>query len=237
MDATVNWGAVEWVILDMDGTILDLAFDNYFWGELVPQRYAEKNGLSLKHAREVLAPLFESVRHTLPWYCTDHWSEVTGLNMAQLKQDVRHRIGPIEGAEDFLKAVLASGRRLWLATNAHWDSWRLKLEYTGFGRYFERVICSHEFGYPKEDLRFWEAARAAHPFEPARALFADDSLPVLSSAQAFGIAQVVGIRKPDSHLPERPIDAVPSVRALAQLTPSLLAHPSAPDSPPRRREV
>lgn len=223
MDASVNWSDVEWVILDMDGTILDLAFDNYFWRELVPQRYAEKNGLTLEHARQVLKPKFDEVMHTLPWYCTDYWSEITGLDMAALKVEVKHRIGPVPGAEQFLQAVQQSGLRLWLATNAHPDSWRLKLEYTGFGRYFERVICSHDFGHPKEDLRFWTAARAAHPFEPQRSLFVDDSLPVLSSAQAFGIRQVVGIRKPDSNLPERPIEAMPSVSTLAALTPSLAA--------------
>lgn len=223
MDASVNWSAVEWVILDMDGTILDLAFDNYFWSELVPQRYAEKNGLTLKHAREVLKPKFEAVMHTLPWYCTDYWSEITGLDMAALKAEVKHRIGPVAGAEQFLQAVQRAGRRLWLATNAHPDSWRLKLEYTGFGRYFEQVICSHDFGYPKEDLRFWAGARAAHPFEPQRTLFVDDSMPVLSSAQAFGIRQVIGIRKPDSNMPERPIAAMPSLPTLAALTPSLAA--------------
>ncbi len=223
MQTIVNWDAVEWVLLDMDGTILDLSFDNYFWRELVPQRYAEKNGLTLKHAREVLQPKFEAVQHTLPWYCTDYWSELTGLDMAGLKREVRERIGPIDGAEDFLKAVRASGRRLWLATNAHADSWRLKLEYTGFGRHFEQVICSHDFGYPKEDLRFWAAAQAAHPFDPARTLFVDDSMPVLSAAQAFGIGQVVGIRQPDSLLPERPLDAFTSVRTLAELTPALTA--------------
>jgi 5'-nucleotidase len=223
MKTLVNWDAVDWVLLDMDGTILDLSFDNYFWRELVPLRYAEKNGLTLKHAREVLAPKFEAVQHTLPWYCTDHWSEVTGLDMAGLKREIRGRIGPIDGAEEFLRAVQASGRRLWLATNAHADSWRLKLEYTGFGRYFERVICSHDYGYPKEDQRFWQAFRKAHPFEPSRALFVDDSMPVLSAAQVFGIGQVIGIRKPDSRMPERPLDAFLSVRTLAELTPSLLA--------------
>lgn len=217
--ACVDWAAVEWVILDMDGTILDLSFDNYFWRELVPERYAEKHRLTLERAREVLRPMFEEVQHTLPWYCTDYWSEATGLDMAALKYEIRHRIGPIDGVEPFLQAVRESGRHLWIATNAHPVSWRLKLEYTGFRRYFDRVICSHEFGYPKEDLRFWEAAQAAHPFELDRALFVDDSMPVLSAAQAFGVGQVIGIRKPDSQMPERPIDAMPSVRTLADLNP------------------
>lgn len=213
----VDWQNVEWVLLDMDGTVLDLAFDNYFWRELVPARYAEKYGLSLEAARAELEPRFAAVMHTLPWYCTDHWSEATGLDMAALKREVRERIRPVPGAEDFLRLMRDSGRRLWIVTNAHRDSWRLKLEHTGLGRYFERVVSSHDHGYPKEDLRFWETMQAKHPFDAARSLFVDDSLPVLSSAQAFGIRQVIGIRKPDSGLPARPLPAMRSVETLAEL--------------------
>ncbi len=218
----VDWHSVECVLLDMDGTVLDLAFDNYFWRQLVPERYAQKHGLSVAAARAELDPKFAAIQHTLPWYCTDHWSAVTGLDMAALKREVRHRIRPIEGVETFLQLIRNSGRALWIVTNAHRDSWRLKLEHTGFRRYFDRVISSHDFGYPKEDQRFWAAMRTAHDFDPARALFADDSMPVLSSAQAFGIHQVIGIRKPDSELPGRPIPAMRSVETLAELAASLV---------------
>lgn len=214
----VNWQTADWVLLDMDGTVLDLAFDNYFWRELVPERYARKHGLTLDAARAELAPKFTAIEHTLPWYCTDHWSAETGLDMAGLKREIRTRIQPIPGVEEFLQMVQHSGRHLWIVTNAHRDSWQLKLEHTGFGRYFERVISSHDFGYPKEDLRFWAAMHAAHEFNPQRSLFVDDSMPVLSSAQAFGIAQVIGIRKPDSGLPGRPIPSMRSVETLAELS-------------------
>jgi HAD superfamily hydrolase (TIGR01509 family) len=217
VNTVVDWGAVEWVILDMDGTLLDLAYDNYFWRELVPQRYAEKNGLTLKHAREVLAPKFLAVQHTLPWYCTDYWSEVTGLNMAALKHEIRERIGPIPGAEDFLKTVRASGRHLWLATNAHRDSWRLKMEYTGFGAYFDHIVSSHDFGHPKEAAPFWSALRTAYPFDPARSLFVDDSLPVLSAARDYGVGQVLGVRHPDSGGPEHELPGFATVRTVAEL--------------------
>ncbi|HEY9544556.1 MAG TPA: GMP/IMP nucleotidase [Solimonas sp.] len=214
----VNWQTADWVLLDMDGTVLDLAFDNYFWRELVPQRYALKHGLSLDAARAELAPRFSAVQHTLPWYCTDYWSDETGLDMASLKREIRDRITPIPGVEEFLRRVQRSGRHLWIVTNAHRDSWQLKLEHTGFRHYFERVISSHDFGYPKEDLRFWEAMRSAHDFDPQRSLFVDDSMPVLSSAEAYGIAQVIGIRKPDSGLPGRPIPSMRSVETLAELS-------------------
>src|SRR3546814_18560277 len=101
----------------MDGTVLDLAFDNYFWRELVPQRYALKHGLSLDAARAELAPRFSAVQHTLPWYCTDYWSDETGLDMASLKREIRDRITPIPGVEEFLRRVQRSGRHLWIVPN------------------------------------------------------------------------------------------------------------------------
>lgn len=222
MDTTsdiVNWDQVDWVILDMDGTILDLSYDNYFWRELVPQRYAERNGLTLQQAREALTPKFIEVQHTLPWYCTDYWSDVTGINMAELKREIRHLIGPLEGAVDFLHAVRDSGRALWLATNAHHDSWSLKLEHTGLTPLFDLIVSSHEFGAPKENPLFWQRFVSRHAFDPARALFVDDSLPVLEAARAFGIGQVIAISHPDTSQPARTIENFPATPRLGALAP------------------
>jgi putative hydrolase of the HAD superfamily len=219
MDNIVNWAKVDWVILDMDGTILDLAYDNFFWRQLVPERYAELHGLTFEQARAELEPRFVEIQHTLPWYCTDHWSRITGLNMAALKHETRHRVGPLEGAVDFLHAVKASGRKLWLATNAHRDSWTIKLEHTGLTPIFEQIICSHDFGAPKEHPEFWQRFIQRHPFDLERALFVDDSLPVLRAAKHFGVGQVVAISHPDTSIPPRDVDEFPSVARLGHLQP------------------
>jgi len=222
MDKTadiVNWDQVDWVILDMDGTILDLSYDNYFWRELVPERYAQINGISLEQARATLTPKFIEVQHTLPWYCTDYWSDITGINMADLKREIRHKIGPLEGAVDFLHAVRASGRQLWLATNAHRDSWSLKLEHTGLTPLFDLIVSSHQFGAPKEDQNFWQRFVAQHPFDPKRALFVDDSLPVLQAAHEFGVGQVVAISHPDTSQPPRTIEGFLATPRLGALLP------------------
>lgn len=215
----VDWSRVDHVLLDMDGTILDLAFDNHFWRTAVPAAYGERHGLNTAQALEKLEPHFREIQGTLDWYCLDYWSRYTGLNIAQLKAGLRERIVPLAGAEDFLRAAKASGRQLWLATNAHHDSWRLKLEHTGFTSWFGRIVSSHDFGFPKEDQRFWQAFSATHPFDPARALFADDSLPVLRAAEAFGIGQVIAMRRPDSTMPEREVREFASVATLADLLP------------------
>src|SRR3546814_15245406 len=71
-----------------------------------------------------------------------YWSDETGLDMASLKREIRDRITPIPGAEEFLRRVQRSGRHSWIVTNAHRDRWQLKLEHTGFRHSFERVIST-----------------------------------------------------------------------------------------------
>ena len=43
---SLPWSDIDTVLLDMDGTLLDLHFDNHFWLEHLPQRYAELHGVS-----------------------------------------------------------------------------------------------------------------------------------------------------------------------------------------------
>ena len=203
----------------MDGTILDLAYDNWFWQTLVPERYAAARNMSVDEARASLRPNFEAVAHTLPWYCMDYWSEVTGLDMAALKHESRERIGVLAGAEDFLHAVKASGRKLWLATNAHGKSWRVKLDKTGIGHYFEHIISSHDHGHPKEAQSFWHEIQGRYPFDKTRALFVDDSLPVLRAAATYGIGHIRAIAAPDTQQPLREITEFASVHGLKDLLP------------------
>lgn len=216
---TVRWPSVDLVMLDMDGTILDLAFDNHFWLELVPERYAAARGITVAQARAELDPHFDSLRGRLEWYCLDHWSALTRLDLAALKAEIRHRIAPLERAEEFLVALRSSGRELWLVTNAHRNSWALKMEQTALGGHFHRIVCSHDFQAPKEDPRFWHRLQSRHAFVPERTLFADDSLPVLRAARDYGLGQVLAIRRPDTTRPAREIAEFASVEKLADLLP------------------
>lgn len=196
--AKPDWSRVRHVLLDMDGTLLDLAFDNFIWREAVPMRYAAARGLSLEAARRELEPQFMAVAHTLPWYDTDYWTRLTGVDVAALHWEFRERIGILDGSVAFLDAVRASGRPIWLATNAHPDSWRPKLEQTRLAHYFEHIVSSYDVQAPKEDALFWSRLRARHPFDPDQTLFCDDSRPVLDSARRFGIGQIVAMTHPDT---------------------------------------
>lgn len=215
----VDWNAIDHVLVDMDGTVLDLAYDNHFWRELVPRHYGALHGLAPEQAWERLQPHFRELQGRLQWYCLEHWSALTGLDLAALTLQSRGRMAPLPGAEAFLLAVRASRRGLWLVTNAHRHSWQPKLAHTGYGVHFDQVFSSHDFGAPKEDPRFWPELRRRHRFDPRRAVFIDDSLPVLRAARDYGFAQVIAIRHPDSSQPKREIGEFPAVDRLADLLP------------------
>lgn len=212
-----RWDAVEFVLLDMDGTLLDLRFDNYFWLQLVPERFAARHGLTLDAARQQLTPRFAARQGTLDWYCTDFWSRELDLNIAALKREVREQVCFLPGAEQFLAELRQRGLHLALLTNAHEDTLDIKAGQTDLTRYFDAVVSSHRYGAPKETPQFWSQAQAQLQFDPARSLFVDDSLAVLRSARQHGIAQIFAISKPDSGQDQRQVAEFPSVPSILDL--------------------
>ncbi|MBD8121576.1 GMP/IMP nucleotidase [Pseudomonas lutea] len=195
---SLPWRDIDTVLLDMDGTLLDLHFDNHFWLEHLPKRYAQVHGISLAMAQLELVPLFEKNAGTLNWYCTDFWSAELNLPVKDLKVEIAHLIALRPDAETFLAAIEQAGKRVIMITNAHRDSLSLKMERLELAPYFERLISSHDYGYPKEHPQFWDALQADIEFDPARSLFIDDTLPILRSAGRYGIGYLLAVSEPDS---------------------------------------
>lgn len=197
------WNQIDTVLLDMDGTLLDLHFDNQFWLHHLPQCYADKHGIALDAALAELLPLFQRHAGQLAWYCLDFWSRELDLPVRALKEEIAHLIALRPDADRFLAALRTAGKRVALITNAHRDSLSLKMERIELAPYFDRLISSHDYGFPKEDQQFWFALQQDFGFDPARSLFIDDSLPILRSARDYGIAHLLGVRQPDSRGPAK----------------------------------
>lgn len=217
----IDWSSLDTVFLDMDGTLLDLHFDSHFWLTHLPRRYAELKSMSHEDARAHIIPMIESEKGSLKWYCVDYWSDRLDVDITALKREVSDRIAYRPHAESFMAAIRASGRRSVIVTNCHPKPLALKLERTGLDRHVDRVLSTHNFGRPKEDLQFWQELARIEPFEPARTLMVDDSLPVLDSARRAGIAHLLAILAPDSQAPTR--ERFPDMPGIAHFD-EVLAH-------------
>lgn len=206
-----DWQEIDTVLLDMDGTLLDLHFDNYFWLEHMPTAYAIKRGIPRAEALQELNKSFVGLKGTLNWYCLDHWSELTGLSIIELKREITEKIRFRPHTRTFLKQLGQAGKRRVIVTNAHRDSVDLKFSHTGLGTLVDRVISSHDYREPKETQAFWEHLLQDEPFDPARTLLIDDSLPVLESAQRWGIAHLLAVFQPDSQKQAAISDRFPGI--------------------------
>jgi len=220
----LDWNNISTVLLDMDGTLLDLHFDNYFWQHHVPLRYAEKNQLHIDDARNILVPKFKSAEGTMDWYCVDHWTRELGMDIELLKQEVEHLIAVHPHVIDFLIAAQSADKRLVLVTNAHGKSLRLKMKRTKLGKHFDEIICAHDFGIPKENVKFWDKLQTREPFEKGATLLVDDSLAVLRSAKQYGIEHLLAVHKPDSRQSSRNVKEFAAINHFSDLMP--IHHPT-----------
>ncbi|MGA9854600.1 MAG: GMP/IMP nucleotidase [Gammaproteobacteria bacterium] len=214
-----DWSRIHTVFLDMDGTLLDLHFDNYFWQVHVPLRFAERYGLTTEAARAQLLPRFRAMEGSLQWYCLDHWARELDMDILALKREVQRLIQILPHVEKFLKKLRSSGKRMLLVTNAHSDALTLKMQRTQLDSHFDAIVSSHSFGVPKETLSFWQSLREIEDFDPQHSLLLDDSLPVLRAARDYGIGNLIAMRRPDSRQPSRDNAEFMSVETLAELMP------------------
>lgn len=213
----IDWQQIQTILLDMDGTLLDLHYDNHFWQHHVPARFAEKHALTLEASQRELGARYAQVAGSMQWYCVDYWSRELALDIARLKQEVAHLIAVHPHVEIFLQRARDSGKRVVLVTNAHHKSLALKMERTGLQRYFDQLISAHSLGLPKEHAEFWSKLQDWEKFDPNSTLLIDDSLPVLRSAQAYGIAHLLAIYQPDTRQARKDVAEFRAIEQFDQL--------------------
>lgn len=178
---------IETILLDMDGTILDKYYDDFFWEVYVPQKYAEKNQISFEEAQKILFAMYKAEEGTLNWTDINFWSQKTGLDIPTLKKEIDHLIAPHPDSEEFLEKINFNGNKVYLVTNAHNWVMELKLKKTGFYRYFQHCFTSFDIGYPKESLKFWEVLFDKTGINPDKTLLVDDTEQILHTAKNSGI--------------------------------------------------
>ncbi|MBW1917942.1 MAG: GMP/IMP nucleotidase [Deltaproteobacteria bacterium] len=193
-----SWQEVEWVLLDMDGTLLDKHFDDYFWEILVPEEYGRRRGLDPEAARREVYARYQREEGTLNWTDIDFWSRELNLDIPALKEGIRHLIEVHPDSEAFLQFLRSQGKKIALVTNAHYKTLDLKMSQVGLLGYFDRVISSFDLGMPKEEVHFWRVLADQLGLDPKRAVLIDDNQEVLQAAQRFGLKYLFFKAKPSS---------------------------------------
>ncbi|MFK8018911.1 MAG: GMP/IMP nucleotidase [Pseudomonadales bacterium] len=198
MISALEWKNIDTVLLDMDGTLLDLHFDNHFWLQHMPQRLSEARGISVEQALQLVNPIFRAEYGKLHWYSIDFWAEQTKLDIESLKREVKHLIQYRPKAQAFLKALRLHRKEVLLVTNADRRSVAIKVAETGLDEYLDAIHCSHDFGAAKEDPKFWPLFEQHTGIDKSRSVFIDDTTSVLDAAHNYGIQHVLAIEQPDS---------------------------------------
>jgi putative hydrolase of the HAD superfamily len=215
----IDWENIDTVLLDMDGTLLDLHFDNYFWSVHLPGVYAREHQLNKEPSIDELQTMLKIEPGTLNWYCLDHWSEQLGLDIPTLKRELSHMINLRPYALEFLRQLQASHCDVVLVTNAHRKALDIKMDQVDITGWFDRVVVSHELDAPKEDREFWLKLQDLHPFDPARTLLIDDSEPVLQAARDYGVAHLLTLLQPDSQRQIRVDTHFPGIHHFDEIMP------------------
>lgn len=221
----IDWSRLKTVLLDMDGTLLDLHFDNHFWLVHLPRRYAEIRGIGEEEARRYLMQMIDREKGSLNWYCLDYWSERLSLDIRMLKEEIRDRIAFRPHVQEFLQQLREQGLKTVIVTNAHQGSLSLKLETVGLAPLVDVIHSTHSFGKPKEDPSFWSDLQAVEPFELSDTLLVDDSIPVLESARRFGFEHLLAILAPDSQQPPRTAPDFVGIHHFDEVWPGLSPRP------------
>ncbi|THI83619.1 MAG: HAD family hydrolase [Nitrospira sp. CG24A] len=213
----VVWNQIDDVLLDMDGTLLDRHFDNFFFEEELPRRYAAVHGLPFEESRDRLMAMYRSVEGELAWTDLHYWTQRVGIDVVALHRELDYLIGFLPGAEEFLQHLHRLGKRVTIVTNAHEAGVSVKISKTGLDRHVDRIVNAFDVGFLKMRPEYWPRCQQLLGFDPARSLFMDDDESCLIAAQQFGVAHLIHSAKSSSQLPPNPLTQFVSVTGFSSL--------------------
>jgi putative hydrolase of the HAD superfamily len=146
------------ISLDMDGTLVESQFINLIWDEGVPRLYAQKHGLSLEAAKELVQREFDSVGEgRVEWYDLKYWFRRFNFDHSwrELLYQFKDTIKAYPEVPDVLSR-LSRAYPLVLTSNATREFIDVEMEVLGFRGYFSRIFsATSDFGLVKKTPHFY----------------------------------------------------------------------------------
>ena len=183
---------IECLLIDMDGVILDNAYDNDFWQNQIPEVIADNKGIAFDDAKRLAIQIFNYKKNTKDWYDVDYWSNMLNIDIEAQKRSEKSfsRISLYDGVIDTL-SVLKNKTKTILITNAHRKTLNIKLEKYNLTPYFDEMVCAHELNYVKEDIQLWYMLRSKYRLDYEKTLLVEDTINNINVGLSAGISGAI----------------------------------------------
>ena len=183
---------IECLLIDMDGVILDNAYDNDFWQNQIPEVIADNKGIAFDDAKRLAIQIFNYKKNTKDWYDVDYWSNMLDIDIEAQKRSEKSfsRISLYDGVIDTLN-VLKNKTKMILITNAHRKTLNIKLEKYNLTPYFDEMVCAHELNYVKEDIQLWYMLRSKYRLDYEKTLLVEDTINNINVGLSAGISGAI----------------------------------------------
>jgi len=181
------------ILSDLDGVILDLAYDKKFWELWLPEQVTRQTNKSIEEAKAEIMTEIDIQRGTLNFYDLNYWDDLLNVDCMQIFQEKEERCSYLAGSYEALQRLSTLKNPKYILTNGDPRIQEYKAETQNFLEFFDSIFYSMHAGYPKESKEFWALARHNLNLEFEDAIFIDDDLKVVTAAANAGIKQVAWI--------------------------------------------
>ena len=183
---------IECLLIDMDGVILDNAYDNDFWQNQIPEVIADSKSIAFDDAKRLAIQIFNYKKNTKDWYDVDYWSNMLDIDIEAQKRSEKSfsRISLYDGVIDTL-SILKNKTKMILITNAHRKTLNIKLEKYNLTPYFDEMVCAHELNYVKEDIQLWYMLRSKYKLDYEKTLLVEDTINNINVGLSAGISGAI----------------------------------------------
>ncbi len=149
---------IRFISFDLDGTLVKPDFSEWVWGLGIPELFANKRGISLDAAKEIVEEEYRKVGDGSPqWYDITYWFDFFQLD-GHWRSLLYRFSDKIKAYPETSKVLqdLSSSYELIIISNAAREFIDIEVEVAELRGYFERIFsATSDFGQIKKTAEFY----------------------------------------------------------------------------------